>query len=56
MVYSINTYEKILDDIVAMCIGDIDTFDEVELHCDCTVQILKNSMTGEVSVGWWPNN
>lgn len=30
-------------------------FDEEELHTDCTVQILRNSKTGEISVGWWKN-
>lgn len=31
-------------------------FDIEEVHPNCTVQILKNSVTGEVSVGWWPND
>ena len=30
-------------------------FDEVEIHPNCTVQILRNSVTGEESVGWWVN-
>ena len=30
-------------------------FDQEEIHHNCTVQILKNSVTGEVSVGWWEN-
>jgi len=30
-------------------------FDKEELHTNCTVQILSNSATGEVSVGWWEN-
>ena len=30
-------------------------YDIEEIHPNCTVQILKNSVTGEVSVGWWPN-
>lgn len=29
-------------------------FDEEETHYGCTVQVLKNSVTGEVSIGWWP--
>lgn len=33
----------------------INFFDEEELHSNCTVQILKNSVTGETSVGWWEN-
>ena len=28
-------------------------FDEEEIIENCTVQILRNSVTGEVSVGWW---
>lgn len=37
--------------------GTIETniFDEVEIYENCTVQILKNSVTGEGSVGWWIN-
>ena len=31
-------------------------FDIEEIHANCTVQILCNSVTGEVSVGWWPND
>ena len=30
-------------------------FDQVEEYPNCTVQVLTNSVTGEVSVGWWPN-
>lgn len=30
-------------------------YDEEEIHENCTVQILKNSVTGETSVGWWEN-
>lgn len=30
-------------------------FDEEEIHPNCTVQILRNSVTGEISVGWWEN-
>jgi hypothetical protein len=28
-------------------------YDEEEIHNNCTVQILKNSVTGETSIGWW---
>lgn len=28
-------------------------FDIVEEHDHCHVQVLKNSITGEISVGWW---
>ena len=30
-------------------------FDEEEIHENCTVQILRNSITGAVSFGWWEN-
>ena len=30
-------------------------FDECEIHENCTVEIWKNSQTGEVSIGWWEN-
>lgn len=30
-------------------------FDQEEIHYDCTVQILSNSITGEESIGWWEN-
>lgn len=30
-------------------------YDEEEIHENCTVQILRNSVTGDVSVGWWEN-
>lgn len=38
--------------------GTIETnlFDQEELHENCTVQVLTNSVTGEVSVGWWENS
>ena len=28
-------------------------YDQEEIHHNCTVQVLRNSVTGEVSVGWW---
>ena len=39
-------------------ISDVETnvFDESEIHENCTVQILKSSVTGQKSIGWWPNN
>lgn len=30
-------------------------YDIEEIHPNCTVQILRNSVTGEISVGWWEN-
>lgn len=31
----------------------VSVFDEREIHENCTVQILRNSVTGEESIGWW---
>ena len=30
-------------------------YDEEETYYDCTVQVLRNSITGETSVGWFRN-
>lgn len=30
-------------------------YDQEEIHKNCTVQVLSNSVTGETSVGWWEN-
>lgn len=30
-------------------------FDKEELYPNCTVQIWKNTKTGEYSLGWWEN-
>lgn len=30
-------------------------FDKEEIIENCTVQILENSVTGEISIGWWRN-
>lgn len=29
-------------------------YDQEERHENCTVQILRNSITGAYSFGWWP--
>ena len=34
---------------------EINVFDEEEIHENCTVQVLRNSVTGVCSVGWWEN-
>lgn len=35
--------------------ADIPIYDECERHDNCVVEVWRNSVTGEVSVGWWPN-
>lgn len=34
-------------------VDSIGFYDEREVYRNCTVEILKNSVTGEVSVGWY---
>lgn len=36
--------------------ASIAIYDKEEIHHDCTVQILTNSVTGEQSIGWWHND
>lgn len=33
----------------------INAFDTETLYKNCTVQIWENSVTGDCSIGWWPN-
>ena len=37
-------------------LDEINMFDDEEIHENCTVQVLTNSVTGETSVGWWRND
>ena len=34
---------------------EIPIYDEEEIHDNCTVQIWRNSHTGQTSIGWWKN-
>lgn len=36
-------------------VNDVDIYDQEEIYTNCTVQVLRNSVTGKVSVGWWKN-
>ena len=47
--------EKEQQKLLEEAIENGDYFEEEELYPDCTVQILKNRKTGEISVGWWKN-
>ena len=38
------------DDMVVDSIG---VYNEEEIHENCTVQVWRNTVTGETSVGWW---
>ena len=33
----------------------VDYYDKSEIHENCTVEVLTNTKTGAVSVGWWRN-
>lgn len=33
----------------------VNIYDKEETYPNCTVQVLTNTATGEVSVGWWKN-
>lgn len=57
-----SVYEHILEnapgidvDEDGICSIRTNIYDVEEIHRDCTVQILRNSVTGEVSIGWWEN-
>ena len=45
-----------VNDIPAFAEVTTTLFDTEELHENCTVQILRNSVTGEISLGWWEND
>ena len=47
--------ESLLEYIEQPKVLGVAIYDQEEIHHNCTVQILSNSVTGDVSVGWWPN-
>lgn len=34
---------------------EVNIYDKEEIYPNCTVQVLTNTVTGGVSVGWWKN-
>ena len=36
-----------------MMVDSIGVYNEEEIHENCTVQVWRNTVTGETSVGWW---
>jgi Lar family restriction alleviation protein len=46
---AIEAWNRRADDI------DIPIYDKETRHENCTVQILENTETGRISVGWWRN-
>lgn len=41
------------DDILSV---ETNIFDQEEIYPNCTVQVLTNTVTGEISIGWWRND
>ena len=37
-------------------VSNIAYYDQVEVFPDCTVQVLTNTETGDISYGWWKNS
>ena len=52
-----NAYQDGFNDGVKSAQQRIETgiYDIEEVHPNCTVQVWRNSQTGEESIGWWPN-
>ena len=46
---------KVVEDETEAQEVEVNLYDTVELYQDCTVQVLRNSATGQESVGWWRN-
>ena len=51
-----NTEQQSVESVVNIENMEINIYDEEEIYPDCTVQVLKNSVTGKISVGWWKNS
>lgn len=57
--------EKLTKQEILLLMNDVDSvirnspedsiYDVVEVHTNATVEILRNTKTGEVSVGWYEN-
>lgn len=48
--------EKCIREVYGARVEEVNIFDTEEVYENCTVQILSNSVTGNVSVGWWKND
>lgn len=46
----VHTHGGVMSETVEV---DAPIYDEEELHYGCVVQVLRNSVTGETSIGWW---
>lgn len=59
----LDTLGHVIEDIQAMkninpeqVRVECNIYDQEHIYRDCTVQILENTKTGEISVGWWQNH
>lgn len=37
-------------------VEEVNIFDKETIIENCTVQILENTVTGQISIGWWKND
>lgn len=45
--------ELMMRAVTGMAEMEIPIYDQEEIYTGCTVQVLTNSVTGAVSIGWW---
>ena len=43
-------------DIISRATSECRLYNEEEFYPNCTVHILRNSVTGDESIGWWDND
>lgn len=61
VIYWACSYEEAADYLLANGVTfakdtEARVFDKEEVYTNCTVQVLTNTVTGDVSVGWWRND
>ena len=50
----IKDLQKKISELEKPRIESISIYDREEIHHNCTVQVLHNTITGQVSIGWYP--
>lgn len=50
-----DTYEEAIEAWNRRTKVEVNFYDKEETYPNCTVQVLTNTVTGDVSVGWWKN-
>ena len=50
----IKDLQKKISELEKPRIESISIYDREEIHHNCTVQILHNTITGMTEIGWWP--